>query len=158
MSDLAIRFQQAIKTCIVSRGTPYEANAKAALAELERRAREAPAIPVPAVTRIMRAADRQRVLRAVRDAQAERHGRDRRVPAANSPWRSMGPVRRREAGIADGGVLMVLALLGLSLASAGIVILGCWLLGYALMPRSEAEIWAAKKRDLAESLEARRPR
>lgn len=168
MSDIAERMKQAHDTLRETLGTPYEANARAALRELIRRARGGPAPKVPRVTLKMR--------NRVHDL---RHARTHEVPSSAHPWRGyprMGVAQRGGAradvvgsflialvvGALVGGVDLLL-FTGATLAIVGLLLLVLRQCGYSLLPPeqegvvvAEARVWKQKRRELAASIEARR--
>jgi hypothetical protein len=157
MSEIAEKIRLAVATLAETRGTPYQANAEMALAALCRRARGEDPAPMDAVQRAMR--------RAVQDA---RHARDGEMPAGRHPWRGyMSAECRRpgEAGLASGGVLASLAVVGLSSLFALLAIALLIAVGYRLLPRSDehgaavarAE-WRRRRRELRAEAQARRVR
>jgi len=154
MSDIAERMKQAHDTLRATLGTPYEANAMAALKELVRRARGGPAPVVPRVTLQMR--------NRVHDL---RHARTHEVPGSQHPWRGYPRAALVQRGAADPGVLGVIALVFVSLLSAAFLIGLLYLLGYRLLTSAEEReesreraVWRQKRRELNDAIAARRLR
>jgi len=170
MSDIAERMKQAHDTLRATLGTPYEANAMAALKELVRRARGGPAPVVPRVTLQMR--------NRVHDL---RHARTHEVPGSQHPWRGYPRAAIAQRGVARIDIvasfaiaLVMGALLGgvdlLLFTAADLAVISLLMLvlracGYQLLPESEeqdqvavARVWKQKRRELNDSIEARRLR